>query len=49
MLKKRSLCEAAEFHGAQALSIDTLFCSKICPILLLCLKDNSAQPVWLSG
>lgn len=27
--EKRSLCEAAEFHGAQALSIDNLFCSKI--------------------
>lgn len=26
---KRSLCEAAEFHGAQALSINTFFCSKI--------------------
>lgn len=27
--EKRSLCEAAEFHGAQALSSDTLFCSQI--------------------
>lgn len=26
---KRSLCEAAEFCGAQTQSIDTLFCSKI--------------------